>query len=277
MTFVYSGIFPSLIWDNICWNSSGGKGSCISALYMLHPGCLVDKLSKIVSNNCALHIPSVRNELEFPPGRITRHGAHHCVHTQQINAGPDPKYCGSHQKVNILLSLPRKTALLRLLYTPFWATNIKSGDDYCQLLVLDCVSALGLFLLECRRVYCPCYNWPHPVFSLNAPKALCTVVSFYMVSLVNLLTLSTLSFQRQTPDNGGIYHCLFLWNLVNIFPLISSPNVCAVPWWTVGEINRICRPLFQVAQERVTRSFHRINMTELFKRQNIAWDYMYTW
>lgn len=152
---------------------------------------------------------------------MTRHGAQHCVHTQQINAGPDPKYCGSHQKVNILLSMPRETALLRLLCTPFWATIIKSGDYHCLLLGLDCVSALSLFLLafKCRPVYCLRYNWPHLVFSLNAPKALCTVVSFYVVSLVNLLTPSTLSFQTQNPDNGGIYHCLFLWNLVNIFPL----------------------------------------------------------
>lgn len=59
----------------------------------------------------------------------------------------------------------------------------------------------------------------------------------------------------------------------SFFPSKDSRPVFAVPWGTVGEITRVCRHtlLFQVAQEAgVTRSFHRINMTGLFKRKELS-------
>lgn len=93
----------SLIWDNIYWTSAWGEGSGIYPVCRFLQG--VYKLPNCVKQLLCSH-PLQESESELPQ----RQTARHCVHTQQLNVGPDPGYCGSDQKVNILLSTLGETA-----------------------------------------------------------------------------------------------------------------------------------------------------------------------
>lgn len=126
---------------------------------------------------------------------------------------------------------------------------MKSSDNHCLLLLLDSVSALGLFPPSCkwRPVYCLRYNWVHPVF-LYCPKALLCGQPVQFIGYVYTVFLKV--NVRQNPDNGSKYHCLVWWHLVNVCLFVPQKR----------QLSCLCGA-----------------MTGLFKRQNIAWDYMYTW
>lgn len=83
--------------------------------------------------NCVKQLPCSHPLQESESELPQRQTAWHCVHTQQINVGPDPGYCGSDQKVNMLLSILGEAAI-----EPSWGHRAVLAADhvsYAELLL----------------------------------------------------------------------------------------------------------------------------------------------
>lgn len=178
-----------------------------------------------------------------------------------------------------------------LLCFPSWADIIKSGDNHCLLLLLDCVSALGLFLRFCKwgAVYCLGCNRVHPV------SCFFLVSFFFFPCIVNCSFLlcgqpvqfidsvdavfSKVNMGRNT-DNGSKYLRLVWWHLVDVFLFSSNLRTdnCPVFCATLGDSSRkSARSMWthgiipRCTGNRVMGFFpDSINMTWVFKRQRIS-------
>lgn len=150
------------------------------------------------------------------------------------------------------------------------------------------MSAHSLFLRfwKWRPVHCLRYNRVHPVFLLmpwgtvNCSFLLCGQSVQFMDSVYTVFLKVNV---RRSPDNGSKYHCLVWCYSVDVCLFSPSEKTTVLFLQLLGgrieEVTGVCRHtvcILSCTGNGVTRYFHGINMTGLLKRQNIAWDYMYT-